>query len=401
MRDPIREAVARIRAWGEAREWRGYDPYDALNSPAAALLSLGTPLGRRLLTQAVKLSPLNLRPLLRIQPSWNAKALGLIASAYARLWVAERDESAREQSQRWLDWLVTHHGGDGAGMAWGYHFDVQTRFFAYARGTPNTIATSFVAQALLNGCELLGEERFRAPARAATDYLTTRMLVDSPRGPYFRYLPREDELVHNANLLACGVLARAAQVLGDDVLLEPAARALETSLCAQRADGSWPYSDAPGRQWIDNFHTGYVLESLAKWDGLLPEAHERLGRGLDYWERSLFLADGTPKYFPDRLLPLDAHSYAQAIETWLAVSHWRPHALRHAVRTARLLIERMLDASGYVYFQRRKLWTSKVPLVRWTTAPSFCALAGLLLKLERRGAGPTETCEEHAYSRLD
>jgi hypothetical protein len=58
----LEEAIERIRAWGEAREWRGYDPYDALNSPLAPYLTFGRPLARRLLTQAVKLSPLNLRP---------------------------------------------------------------------------------------------------------------------------------------------------------------------------------------------------------------------------------------------------------------------------------------------------------------------------------------------------
>ena len=85
MTPEIEEAVVRIRAWGEAREWKGYDPYDALNSPAARVLSLGTTLGRRMLTQTVKLSPLNLRPALGVKPEWNAKALGLVASAYARL----------------------------------------------------------------------------------------------------------------------------------------------------------------------------------------------------------------------------------------------------------------------------------------------------------------------------
>jgi hypothetical protein len=41
-----------VRMWGEARDWCGYDPYDALNSPAAGLLTAGTQMGRRLLTQA-------------------------------------------------------------------------------------------------------------------------------------------------------------------------------------------------------------------------------------------------------------------------------------------------------------------------------------------------------------
>src|SRR5439155_19568199 len=86
-------AVDRIRAWGEARDWCGYDPYDALRSPFAPALTLGTRLGRRVLTQAVKLSPLNLRPVLRIPRARNEKAIALVASAYSLL--GEREAAAR------------------------------------------------------------------------------------------------------------------------------------------------------------------------------------------------------------------------------------------------------------------------------------------------------------------
>ena len=76
----IASALDGMRAWGEARDWRGYDPYDALNSPFAPYLTVGTRLGRRAFIQAVKLSPLNLRPALRVPPAWNAKAIALVFS---------------------------------------------------------------------------------------------------------------------------------------------------------------------------------------------------------------------------------------------------------------------------------------------------------------------------------
>ena len=148
-------AVDRIRAWGEARDWRGYDPYDALSSPLAPLLTLGTDIGRRVLTQAVKSAPVNLRPALGIRPVWNAKAVALVASAYARLSVARDDDVARRRAIVLLEQLI-----DGStatiGLGWGYPFDVQTRFFGYRRGTPNAITTSFAAHALLDAHELIG-----------------------------------------------------------------------------------------------------------------------------------------------------------------------------------------------------------------------------------------------------
>lgn len=362
MSDPVAEGLRSIRAWGEARDWRGYDPYDALNSPLAGRLTLGTTLGRRLLTQAVKLSPVNLRPALRIEPAWNAKALALVASAYA--WSGER-----EPAGRWLAWLVDNRSGGG----WGYHFPVQTRFFRYERGTPNTIATAFAAQALLDGWERFGDERWREAAIEAARFLCEAMLADG----FFRYLPGEQELVHNANLLACAVLARASLVAGEQSLADPARQALGVTLAAQRPDGSFPYAEGEGHGWVDNFHTAYVLDSLAICAPMAPEALPALEAGAAYWGRELFLADGTPKYEPDQLYPIDAHCYATAIDTWLALAPYVPSARRQAEHLAELLVERMLTPAGHVRFQRRRLWTSNVPFVRWTTAPSFRALARL------------------------
>jgi polysaccharide biosynthesis protein VpsJ len=386
--EPSTEALIRIRSWGEARDWKGYDPYDALNSPFAPYLTLGTRIGRRVLTQGVKLSPLNLRPALRIAPAWNAKAIALVASGYARLWAASGDESARDQARRWLGWLVANSTAD-VGLGWGYHFDVQTRFFAYRRGTPNIIATSFASHALLDGRELLGDEEWGEAASRASDFLVGTLLQDDGARTYFRYLPAERELVHNANVLGCSVLARTAAVTGRNELREIAAAALQPSLAAQRPDGAWPYAEGEGHGWVDNFHTGYVLEGLAACEPVVGGIRESLERGLDYWERELFLADGTPKYFAGQALPEESHNYAQAIETWLAVSAWRPGAVASASRAATQLVERMLVADGHVAFQKRRLWTSKVPFVRWTTAPAFRALARLELVRSRAAAEPS------------
>lgn len=375
----MQESVDRMQAWGEARAWSGADPYDALSSPLAPLLTLGTAHGRRLLTQAVKRAPLDLRPVLRIPAARNAKAIGLVASGYARLGQATGDAHARAEAVRWLDWLLANPAPAAGGLAWGYHFDVQTRFFFYPAGSPNTIATAFVAQALLDGVELLGEERFAAPARSVADYLSSTLLVERGDGPFFAYVPGDTQLIHNANALACAVLARASRVAGADGALGVAARALEATLTAQRDDGSWPYAEAARNGWVDNFHTGYLLEALAECSTALPAVAAPLARGAAFWEEELFLEDGRPKYYPDRAFPLDTHCYAQAVDTRLALRRLDATAVLRAERVAQLLVERMLDPRGFAWFQEHRRWTSRTPFVRWTTAPSFRALAHLLL----------------------
>ena len=67
---------------------------------AAPVLTAGTRLGRRLLTQAVKLSPVNLRPGLGVKPDRDAKAIGLLTPAYTRPRAAAGDESPRRGGRR-------------------------------------------------------------------------------------------------------------------------------------------------------------------------------------------------------------------------------------------------------------------------------------------------------------
>jgi hypothetical protein len=363
----VRDVVARLRTWGEARDWAGADPYDALNAPLSRALTLDTALGRRLLTQAVKLSPLDLRPLLRIPPAHNEKAIALVASGYASLG-SLGDTAASDSAGRWLDWLVPRRAAGDRG--WGYHFEVQTRVFRYAAGTPNAIATSFAIQALLDGVELLGDDRWLAAAQAGARWLRDELLASGPTGPYFRYLPGEGELVHNANALCAAALARYARLADDAVLAATAREALETTLAAQAEDGSWPYAE--GHTWIDNFHTAYVLESLAAFDD--ADVARALESGLAFWRDRLFLPDGTPRYDARSTLPLDAHCYASAIDTFVAVGD-----LPRARRTAAVLFRDLLDPRGFIRFQRRRFWTSRVQLVRWTNAPAFRALARLLV----------------------
>jgi hypothetical protein len=371
-------ALDTIRRWGDDRDWRGYDPYDGLGSPFASLLTLGTATGRRLLTQAVKRSPVNLRPALRIAPQWNSKALALVASGYARLAAARGGAELETEAGCWLATLLLR-GERGDGLAWGYPFDVQTRFFHYPRETPNAIATSFAIRAFLEGHAQLRHPQWLEAAERASEFLLESMhVVDADVRRYFAYLPAEQGLVHNANALAAAAVVATGRAAGRDDLVTLGLAALRTTVRAQAADGSWPYAEGPHGDWIDNFHTAYVLQAIATCAEDDEELVESLVRGLDFWATSLFDGD-RPRYTTASTYPLDAHCYADAIETWVAVEPWRPTAIAAAGRAARALVRDMLDPEGYVVLQRRRHWTNRVPCIRWSTAPSFRSLAGLEL----------------------
>src|SRR3954453_10069666 len=142
-------ALSAVECWGAARDWTGSDPYDGLNATRVVTPLLRSRRGRQVVTQVVKRSPLDLRPLLGVRAAESAAALAQIVSAYAIgsfVPEYERGDKLAELVRR----LEARRCDGFAQPCWGYHFDVQTRVFFYPKGSPNTIATAFAALALLD-----------------------------------------------------------------------------------------------------------------------------------------------------------------------------------------------------------------------------------------------------------
>lgn len=373
--------LAVVMHWGEARDWIGWDPYDALNSPFAPYLTFNTDIGRRILTQVVKRSPVNLRRVLRVPPSKNPMSVALVASGYSRLATTQQAPRVAKLALRHFDWLLSHASHASSGMAWGYDFEVQTRFFRYARLAPNTIATSFTAHALLDGYEAFGRTQDLEAVSQVVEYFLAVCLMYRDGDPYFNYVDRDTSLIHNANLLAASVIVRYARLSGAP-LPSVAGGAVRTSLLGQRPDGSWPYSDRPEHSWVDSFHTGYVLEALSHCTDL-PNVSQSLSDGANYWRNSFFLEDGRLRYAVGNRYPIDAQVYAQGIETLLACKPFDPGAVLTSLELVRHLVDDLLSAEGFIYAQRGRHILVRAPVVRWSNAAVFRALAALVAVLAK------------------
>jgi hypothetical protein len=177
------------------------------------------------------------------------------------------------------------------------------------------------------------------------------------------------------------VLCDAAELLGD----EPAATLwLDTALaCArftaarQAPDGSWPYSEESYGRWVDGFHTGFVLEGLARVVRATGDAALRatLDRGIRYYVAQLFGPDGEPKYYPDRARPYDALSAAQGVETLhVAIGGRAAQAVPAQLAWIRA---HLVDPNGRVAYQVHRGWVDRREFPRWAGAPLMSALAGV------------------------
>lgn len=372
-------------AWCRKNNFSGHDPFDALNSrlfQATPLSSFRTP--RLLFTQLSKRSPLNLRALTRVPPQQNAKGLALFALAaladHRRNATTETELSARDLLTQLLRLEIKGY----AGAAWGYNFDWQSRNFFAPRGTPTIVPTAFAARALIEASDALHDSQYLEAARNVCNFILKDLHrpVDTGDELCFSYSPNDDTEIFNASLFAAETLAAVGARSNENNYCDLAIRAARFVIRRQNKDGSWVYGTDERQQWIDNFHTAYVLSSLFRIGKACQtgdvEIMKALGDGYDFWTKSFFLADGWPKYYHDQLHPADSHAAATAIVTLTELRELDDGALPFAEKIADWAIENLRDPSGYFYYQRRRLFTVRTPFMRWTQAWMLYALARLL-----------------------
>ena len=398
-----RNVAARLDEWATTHSWQGSDPYEGLNATRFTLRLRESTLGRRLLIQAVKRSPLDLRRALGISPEPNAASVAWMVCAYSRGGFLAHDAAADKLS-RTVALLCSLRSPGYVEPCWGYHFDVQTRVLFMRRYSPNTIASVYAAIALLDAHERTGDERLLGLAVQTGRFFIRHVpQTEDGEGAYFGYAPGDRSPIHNANMHVAGFLARLSTLVdGGEEFAAPARRALAYTLARQRADGSWPYGEREGVAWIDGFHTGYVLDSLRQCidAGVESEAAEAAWRrGLAFYRERLFLADGTPRYSVTSTYPIDAQSAAQAIQTFsIAAAHDRSFA-QDAWRVFEFAMAHMRRRDGLFVFQRRRLWRNRAPHMRWVVAPMLLALAHLIAIDEAGEAGEASTASSQSASR--
>lgn len=377
----IRRALSALDGWVEGECFRGWDPYDALNSPLLKWLTFNSRLMGIAWVQLLKRSPINLRPLLGVPKGYNPKGMGLFLASYLRYYRITGNPRHLERAHFFARWLQEHVSPGYSGACWGYNFDWPNRSFFAPSGTPTLVNTVFIARAFLDGHSWLGEEEWLNVARSACDFILSDLnRHQEGDGLCFSYTPLDQRRVHNANVLAASLLARVASLTGESGLLDTARRAVAYTIARRRPDGSWPYGEDRLDSWVDGYHTGFVLVALAEYRDYSGANHidECLACGYDFYKQKCFADGWVPRFSPESLYPIDIHCVAQAILTFCRFSGLDDKALGRAAAVAMWAIANMQDDQGSFHFQMRRHYRIRIPYMRWGQAWLFRALTELL-----------------------
>lgn len=377
-------AAGRLRAWLERNDFAGIEPHDALTSP----LLRRTPLGRSRLVrlaalQTLRRLPFDVRPLLGIERRRNAISLGWALTAYATI----DDASARARIEPIVEALDALAAPGHSGLCWGYYFDWQTRTDFKRADVPIVVSTAFIGMGLLDAHRVSGRADYLERARDACEFILRDLnRTPHPAGFIFSYSPEDHEQVYNASILGAALLARVGATTGETELIETARGAVDAVVAEQRPDGSWVYSRGDHRTFVDNFHTGYVLCALA--DYIEASGDERhlgaLERGWCYYREHFFVDGSIPKYYHDRLYPIDAHAATQSIVTLARFGE-----TARAWRVALWTIGEMQSEDGSFIYQIHRRYRNRIAYLRWSNAMMLHALALLV-----RGSESTNSEED-------
>lgn len=370
--------------------YRGYDPYDGLESPLFRLPFLrSTKVARWGFQQLYKRIPFQTRPLFGIPRGYNPVTLAL---AIEGLIFRDRTHPAgtggrRAEVARLVSELETMQTPGFSGSCWGYDFDWEARYASFSAGYPTVVATGFVTHALFLAWKEYGIETARDLCLAAVPFVR-KDLNRTVEGDAFcwSYSPADNQIVLNASMIGARLLAEAVNLGADSSILEDAVSTIRYVLSRQTGAGSWPYSIGDKRPWADNFHTCYILDCLHEYQALTGNRsfREAMEKGLEYYCDCFFTDEGIPRYYDRKTYPIDATGCGQSLLTLV-----RFGKIEQAQRTAAWILDHMTLPTGAFKYRIHRSFENRLPYMRWSDCWMFAGLASLEYQLARSGAGDT------------
>ena len=357
------DAFGKLRSYCESQHFKGWDPYDGLNSKVFQAIPClkKSALCRLVVIQGFKRCPVNLRPIALVPKEYNAKGIGLFLQAYCNLYKAVKDnpdleallgtpESLLGQVRELADLLLTLQSKEYSGACWGYNFDWQARrIFLFPKNTPTVVATNFCATALMDAYEVTQEQRYLDVALSSARFVLEDLhRTDYKDGFLFSYSPLPgNDTVFNASLLGSKLLAYCFHYTGDEAYKEAARSSVLACCQAQAADG-------------DNAFSTHIE------------------KGFDFYIKNFFEPDGCPKYYHDRKFPIDIHCPGQLFVTLHRLGKFEEYK-DLAGKVLEWTVSHMQNRKGYFYYQLKQGISSKIPYMRWSNAFMFNALSYYLL----------------------
>jgi hypothetical protein len=266
---------------------------------------------------------------------------------------------------------------------WGYPFDWQTRNGIITKGTPLVTTTPYCYEAFEYVYRIDGKEEWREMMRSIAEHMLTDY-EDFPAGDgaaTCTYTPHGGQGVVNASAYRSYVLTSAAREFGEERYSTAAKLNLKFVINSQNPDGSWPYSVDGTRDFVDHFHTCFVMKALAKIDSVSHRSGCRpaLEKGLEYYQLNLFDEQGLPRPFSKAprmtVYKHELYDYAECLNLCMLLRLRFPQMEKTIETVLTDVFANWTKRDGSFRSRKLLIGYDNVPMHRWGQSEIFRSLS--------------------------
>ena len=315
------------------------------------------------------------------------------AMGFAFLYEATSDFHWFQRAIHFLKSLEETRCADFREYCWGYPFDwVTVNNGMIKRGTPLITTTPYAYEAFLQVYKLEPEDKWLRILESIARHVSSDIkdFSTSETASTCSYTPYDRGGEINSAAYRSFLLTSASKLFSNDTYWKIAERNLNFVLQNQNADGSWYYAVDGVRDFVDHYHSCFVMKSLAKIHSLT--GHEgcldALLRGVDYYMANLLAGDGLPRPFSKapRLIVYKRELYdcAECINLCLLLRDRFPQLNETLKTVVNGIMDKWVKGDGSFRSRRLHLGWDNVPMHRWGQSQMFRSLA-YYVRESRRG----------------
>jgi hypothetical protein len=305
------------------------------------------------------------------------------AMGFAFLYEATNESAYLDKATHFLKELELSRCPGFNEYCWGYPFDWVTRNGTMKKGTPLITTTPYVYEAFLHVHRLAPRDEWNRVLESIVRHAVSDIkdFKTSETGSSCSYSPYDHGGVINAAAYRAFLLTSASKVYSNEEYWGIAERNLNFVLEHQNPDGSWYYATDGVRDFVDHFHTCFVMKALAKIHSLTghKRCFDALARGVKFYLANLFDTDGLPRPFSraPRLTVYKRELYdcAESINLCLLLLDRFPELADKLQVVVKGILSDWVKSDGSFRARRLYFGWDNVPMHRWAQSQMFRSLS--------------------------
>jgi uncharacterized protein YyaL (SSP411 family) len=269
---------------------------------------------------------------------------------------------------------------------WGYPFDWVTRGGTIPAGTPLITTTPYVYEAFLHVYQIDRNDKWLTIMRSIAEHALhdIKDFETSPNVSTCSYTPNDQGGVINASAYRAFLLTSASIQFSEKKYWQVAEKNLNFVLQSQQQDGSWFYAVDNIRDFVDHFHTCFVLKALAKIERMTGHegCRQAIEKGMKYYMANLFDETGLPKPFSKAprltIYRRELYDYAECINLGVLLKGRFEKLDKLIIGVLEDLLSRWQKLDGSFRSRQLLIGWDNIPMHRWAQAQIFRSLCFLL-----------------------